>query len=460
LYGDYDVDGVCATAILWETLHPLSSQIKPFIPHREKDGYGLSQSGIDACLSQGAKLIITLDNGIVAHEQIAYCRQQGCDVVIIDHHTISDNLPDANFVLHSTSCSAAGLAWFFSRDFIQLSHLSPASSDHLSLAAMATICDLVPLLGTNRSLVAHGLTELRSTTRPGLQALFKLAGIEQTTIDPYHVGYIIGPRLNAMGRLEHAMDSLRLLCTPNPVQAAELANLLHATNLTRQSETESAISHATSLNPTGDVLVVASETYHPGVIGLVAAKLTEKFYRPSIAISIGPVVSKGSARSISGFNITDHIRQFSSQLVNVGGHAMAAGFTIDNKFLTEFIAHISQASIDPNLFIRPTRVDMELPLDSVTLDLYYRLAELAPFGLGNPTPTFSTSGVSMTDPRRIGQDGKHLKFRAGELEAIYFNAPLGIEQPTSNISIIYSLTLNTFNGKTSLQLNIKSISNN
>lgn len=448
VYGDYDVDGICSTAILWETLHANYANVLPFIPHREKDGYGLSTSGLDQCLAKGAKLIITVDNGIVAHEQIAYCRSRGCDIVVIDHHEPVDTLPKANALLHSTTSCAAGLTWLFCRDF------SGVNSEHLALVAMATICDIVPLLNQNRSFAKYGLSELRSTTRPGLQAIFGEASIKASDIGTHEVGFILGPRLNAMGRLEHAIDSLRLLCTKDPHQAQSLAKLLGDTNRTRQDETKAAVDHALSHVVIDDILIVSDSSYNPGIIGLIAGKLTEKYYRPSIAISIGEFESKASARSIPGFHITNHIRKYSNQLINVGGHAMAAGFTVSNDHLLSLLSHLSHADISPDLLVKQSRVDCEVPLELISLDLYNQIQDFAPFGLANPTPVFKTTKVELKFPKRIGKQQQHLKFKVGDYDAIAFNYP---GDPPQTADIIYSLDLNTWNNQSTLQLIVKSI---
>ena len=417
------MDGICSTAILWETLYTDYKNVFPHIPHRESEGYGLSIKGIDHCLEQGAKLIIAVDNGIVAHDQIKYCRKHTCDIIIIDHHEATSQRPEANCILHSTSCCAAALAWFFCRDYL----LTP-NSELLSLVAIATICDIVPLLGVNRSFAKYGLEELNHTTRPGLLALFREAGLSPNSclLTPYHLGFIIGPRINAMGRLEHAIDSLRLLCTHKLDQATQLAKLLGETNKLRQDETRSSVDHALGTldeNNLPDMIIVSDTGYHPGVIGLIAGKLTEKHHRPCVAISIGETESKASCRSVSGFHITDHLRQYGDLLVAVGGHAMAAGFTVSNLNLPKLLKKLTETKIDPKILKKKQRVDAKIPLTAIDQKLIARLKEFEPFGLGNPTPIFSSLRVEISDIRKLGKLGQHLKFKAGDLEAIWFNVP-------------------------------------
>jgi len=467
VYGDYDVDGICATAVIWETLHAHSPHVFPHIPHRKDEGYGLTQKGIDHCLSQDAKLIITVDNGIVAHEQIEYCRSRGCDVIVIDHHEPVDTLPKANVLLHSTATTATGLSWFFSREF-QNSDQRPTNNDQLSLVSLATICDIVPLMGLNRSLAKFGLIELNQTRRPGLLALFRESGLtaandQRATINSYHVGFIIGPRLNAMGRLEHALDSLRLLCTTDPDRAAKLAVALNDTNRSRQDLTVSAFTHAQTLvdeNNLPSLIIVADTSYDQGIIGLIAARLVEKYHRPAIAVSIGEAESKASARSVAGFNITDHIRTAGDLLTSVGGHAMAAGFSFSNAHLEQVISALSHPEIDPDLFVKSRRIDVEAPLSAINLDLYLRLLDFEPYGLGNPQPVFSTSNIQITNIRYVGRDNQHLKFKVDGLDAIYFNAPSAMNDEliiNNPVNLVYRISLDTFNRQSHIQLVVQDI---
>lgn len=463
VYGDYDVDGITSTAILWETFYGFSKSVFPHIPHRREEGYGLTVKGIDHCLSQGAKLIITADSGITAAAEIAYCRSRGCDVIVIDHHQPPAELPQPNSLLFSTATSAAGLSWFFVKEFLQ-SYPSPKADldDLLSLAAVSVICDLVPLLGISRSIAKYGLTSLNKTTRPGLLALFSLAGIKLGEIDTYHAGFIIGPRINAMGRLEHALDSLRLLCTTAPMRAMELAQLLDDTNHSRQDLTLNSTKDALSRFSTVDVpavIIVADPSYDEGVIGLVAAKLVEQFYRPSLVISVGQEVSKGSARSVSGFHLTDFLKKHSRYLTSVGGHQMAAGFSLSTSDLDNFIAKIQSASseIDTSAFVRLRKIDADIPLSLVGQDLYNEVNRFAPFGLGNPRPVFASNHVTVSSPKRVGKDFSHLKFMVSGLDAIYFQAPPDLNLSDQVEKIVYSLDINTYNGVSKLQLLVKDI---
>lgn len=475
VFGDYDVDGICSTAILWETLHKISSNVFPHIPHRREEGYGLSQKGIDHCLKENAKLIITVDNGIVAHDQISYIKKQGADVIIIDHHEPGDTLPQADGVIHSTATCAAGLTWFFCRELVNSNKNSPLFdkergwgevvkklNEQLSLVSLAVVCDIIPLVGLNRSLVKFGLEQLRTTRRPGLLALLELAKINPSVLDTYHLGFVIGPRINAMGRLEHALDSLRLICTTDSKRAADLAQVLDETNRTRQLLTENSTTHAVNQIITKyntqlpKLLIVSDVSYDQGIIGLIAAKLVEKFYRPAIAINIGETDSKASARSVSGFHITEHLRISSDLFQSLGGHAMAAGFTVPTKDLSVLQTQLIDSAeklLPSDLLTRTHKFDTEIPLSVLDFDLYAKLQEFAPFGLGNREPSFFTPNVPVTSPRRLGATLKHLRFKADSFNAIWFNAPPGFTSPSADL--IYRLDLDTYREPHALQLVIQ-----
>lgn len=483
IYGDYDVDGVCSTAILWETLYKFYTNVFPHIPHRESEGYGLSQKGIDHCLSQGAKLIITVDNGIVAHNQTKYCRDQGCDIIIIDHHEPGEILPEPNVLLHSKLSCAAGLTWIFCRESIPLLQDSPTPKivnsdiysqlqDQLALVATAVICDMVPLLGINRSFAKCGLEQLNHTFRVGLKALFAQANLTQGKLGPYEVGFVIGPRINAMGRLEHAIDSLRLICTPNSTQAQSLALLLDQTNRSRQDLTESSVTHALNLiaqkypQKMPKLLIAYDKTYSPGIIGLIAAKLVEKYHRPAIALSVGETVCKASARSVSGFDITSHIRSAQDLLLEVGGHSMAAGFAVATdklEKLVNLLVNAAEKKITDNLLQKTIKIDCELPQNLINIDFLYEISRLAPFGLGNPEPVFLNKKLLLVDSRLVGKDNKHLKLTLASSIESYSAIAFGLGEMQSKLvknqplTIAFSLSQNNFNGP-SLELKIKDIS--
>lgn len=475
IFGDYDVDGITASAILWETLHELGANVTPYIPHRLEEGYGLSIPGINNVKTNfpKVKLIITVDNGIVANEAINHAKKEGIEVIVTDHHTTGNILPNSLAIVHTTKLCGAGVAWLLAKEIKkQFSKSQNPEDNHLELAALGTIADLVPLTAANRAIVKSGLQGLCKTKRIGLMELFKEARCESNKIGVYEVGHLIAPRLNATGRMHSAMESLRLLCTKNQQRAQELASLLGTTNKERQNVLLDAAKHA-SLSVQGrqelkKLLVVAHESYPEGVIGLVAGRLVEEFYRPTIVISKGEKISKGSVRSISGFNIIDFLRQSSELFVNIGGHPMAAGFTIETEKInqvTEILEKLAHEAVDESIFTRTLKIDCELPLYSITDKFYSQLQQLSPFGMANPEPTFVSKGLIVEDYKILGKDGKHLKIKVKcqksnvIIDAIAFgfgdyadSLKIGDE-----IELVYTVDENTWNGKKSLQLKVKDL---
>ncbi len=468
VYGDYDVDGVCAAAILWETLYSKYKKSVPYIPHRVDEGYGLSIVGIDNILEKypDTGLIITVDNGISAIEAITYAKEKGITVIVTDHHTKGDKLPDAAVIIHTPAVCGAGVAYAFSK---AISGKKIDDEKHLELVALATVADCMPLRDENRVLVKYGLQALRKTERLGLLELFTDAKIDLQSLDVYHVGFMIAPRLNATGRLDSAMDSLRLLCTMDRIRAKMLAKKLSGTNEDRRLITTDLVNHAKSLYTNGDIkkiLIAADQSYNQGVIGLIASKLTESYYRPSIVISIGDNgLSKGSARSIQGVDIVTLLRSVSDHLVHVGGHEMAAGFTIETDKIDMFskaLMDTCEQKITDSLLQRTIRADMEMDFSFISYDLYKLIQKFSPFGISNPEPTFITKQVVIKDIRILGKEGKHLKFLLEHdgnfLEALAFGFGTNFDGKVGDtIDILYSISLNTWNGRSKVELRIKDI---
>ncbi len=496
VFGDYDVDGVCGTAILWETLHGLGAKALPYIPHRIDEGYGLSVRAIQNSefRMQNPTLVITVDNGIVANEAVDFAKKQGIDVIITDHHVPSKKLPKANAIVHTTKLCGTGVAYLLSQEIsnikFQISNNSEIQNtkykipdDHLALVALATVADLVPLTGANRTLLKFGLEKLRKTKRPGLLALFQESVINSLEIGTYEIGHVIAPRLNAAGRIESAMDSLRLLCTNNREKARLLAFKLGSTNKERQLLTQETVQHAVTRirnNELGimnkgskkKLLFIAHESYQPGVIGLVAGRLVEEFYRPSIVLSIGQTHSKASARSVGGFNIIEFIRSASEHLVDVGGHPMAAGFTVETtkiSLLQKTLEELADSTLTSDLLMRKLRIDCEIPLTYVNKDFYTALQKLSPFGMGNPEPTFVSRNVVIEDMRFVGRESKHIKFRfieaqpAGSTHEFFDAIAFGMGERAgefhvgNSVDVVYTVDINKWNGNTILQLKVKDI---
>ncbi len=472
IYGDYDVDGICGTAILWETIYSFYKNVFPYIPHRVDEGYGLSIAGIDNLEStiKDVGLIITVDNGIVAHKAVEYAKSKGIDVVITDHHVAGDKMPDAFSIVHTTQICGTGVAYLLACEISKEIHNSESTVQHsLELVALATVADLVPLKNHNRTLLLHGLKKLKQTTRKGLLALFNESSIKKEDVGVYQIGHMISPRLNAAGRISYAMDGLRLICTTDEVRAQKLARTLNEINKERQNLTFASADAAKieiQKDEIGSILISASSEYDQGIVGLIASRLVEEFYRPSIAISIGDKISKGSARSIQGVNIVELIRSVPEFLKEAGGHPMAAGFSIDTKNLEDFKAALSRKAtevISYELFTRELLIDLELDFKFLTLELIQKINTLSPFGMGNPQPVFMTKNVSVLRANRVGKDNAHLQLLL-EKDGVIFkgilfraDAELQLEQ-NQLVDVVYTVDINEWNGKKSMELRVRDIS--
>lgn len=454
IYGDYDVDGISASAILYKALTAIGAKVLPYIPHREKEGYGLSRVGLEFARDSGATLVITVDNGIVAFEQAKLAQEFKLDLIITDHHVPDKDKPDCFVVIHSTKMCGAAVAWCLIRNLIK----QELERDLLQFVAIATVCDLVPLLDLNRAFVYEGLKILNKTKNPGLLALSNECSINFGNIGSFEIGFMIGPRLNAMGRLEHAIDSLRLICTKDPLKAKRLAKLLCETNAARQKMTIEALEQAQLLiNKESKIHVLFSKDWSPGIIGLVAGRVCEEYYRPAIAISVGEEVAKGSARSIEGVNIVEVIRQHSDILIDVGGHPGAAGFSILSKHVETFRKRFEDFVIElPEE--RILEIETEVSSEQLTKGLVAELEKFEPFGMDNRRPVFVTRNMQASDIRTVG-NGKHLKFRADNIDAIAFGMGewADILRPNQILDLAYNLEIDTFNGNNKLQLKVKDI---
>ena len=472
IYTDYDVDGICAGAILWEVLTSVGASVMPYVPHRVEEGYGLSVKGIDEIKKQfNPGLIITVDNGIAAHDQVVYAQGMGIDVIITDHHHKGESPPKAYATVHTTQLAGSGVAWVLA--YALLRDLGRDEIVALDLVALATVADMVPLIGPNRTLVKHGLAALNTTNRVGLQALFEESGIKTGGIGTYEIGHVIGPRINAMGRITHALDALRLLCTNNRERAQKLASLLGSTNKERQVLTEESVLHAKHLYEeelkmsliSSKLIFIDDSSYNQGVIGLIAGKLVEEYYKPAIVVSRGEELSKASIRSISGFNIIEALHTCDDILVNCGGHPMAAGFTVETSklnLLKKRLHDLANTAISDDLLLREIKVDCELTPDDISWELYEAMRQFEPFGLGNPQPTFVLRGITVHDIRLLGSLGKHIKLRFSEnvaCEGIGFNMGEWYSQlfKGAKIDIAFTVDKNSWNNTDTLQLKLKDI---
>lgn len=479
IYGDYDTDGVCATAILWECLYSLTKNVHPYIPSRFEEGYGLNPETIQNLKLQNPnlKLIITVDNGIVAYEAVEKANKLGIDVVITDHHLKGQRIPKAYSIIHTTKLSGSGLAWILAREISRelKGFKKEKLKDSLELAAIGTISDQLPLIGPNRSFAKYGLGELNATKRIGLLALFEEAGLNtfggqsqhSGKIGTYEVNFIISPRINAMGRMEHAIDSLRLLCTRNKTRARELANVLASTNRQRQKVLDEIVLHAKrQVKETKGIIFVSHKSYHEGVIGLAASKLVEEFWRPSIVFAKGEKISKASARSIPGFNIIEAMRRVEYLTLGMGGHPMAAGFSIETDKIESFSKKLSEVSaplLTTEILQKKIFVDFELKLDYVSEELFRELLKFEPTGIANPKPSFLARNLDIVDAEAVGSEGKHLKLvletNSGQFHAIGFGLGYLFPKlsPDIKVDIVYTIDKENWNGQERIKLNIKDL---
>jgi len=469
IFGDYDADGITATAILWQALMAYAkggkSRILPFIPDRTRHGYGLSIKAVgDIIEGDGFKttsfpdfsprLILTVDNGIVAHEAASVLAKKGIDLVITDHHQVSDTLPEAKVILHTTATSGAGIAWIFS---LYLLEENQFSRDLLDLATIGVVADMMPLFGLNRSLVVYGLAKLATSKRPGLLALYQAAKVDPPSISTYTISFGLAPRINAAGRLYDPYDALRLLCATKLSLATQLASKINAHNQDRQELTDLALSSLSKETFTHKIIVVIGD-YHEGIIGLIAGKLTELTHKPSIVMSNHGNSLKASARSVPGVNITELLRSLSLSYLSLGGHSQAAGFAIakdQESIFLQTIYDLADTTIPDALLENNLTVDFELTPSQITLALAKLIEQLSPFGIGNPKPKFLLRNVVVLEDRQLGTTGKHRKLtiESGDksLEVLLFNTkePYPLKTITN---LVGSIDINVWNNKERVQL--------
>ena len=479
IHGDYDADGQTATAILWRTIYNDLDykNVHPYIPNRFDEGYGLSKESIKSIAKthDGKKnpLIITVDCGITAVEESKFAIDMGFSVIITDHHEPGGEIPEVDFVVHTTKSTGAGIAWLLSNELLNEKNGNSKNKKYLDLAAIGTICDLQPLKGFNRSIAYHGLIEINKNPIEGIKALKELAGIKND-LDTYEIGWIIGPRLNATGRLEDAMESLRLLSTDSPQQAKELATNLNNINAKRQDKTQldlkMAMAEFYAIEELPHVLVTTREEYHEGVIGLVAGRLTQTFYRPSIAISTekNSKLAKGSARSIKGISIIETLRRFEHLFENLGGHDMAAGFSILESNIDKLKSALNSITdFNQNLFTKELTIDLELPTSLISNDTLEEINKLKPFGVENYEPVFLTKNLKIYNLMTFGQENNHLKLflqdeNQNQFTCLAFGKGKQSETLKTNdiIDVAYSLSVNTWNGNSNLELRIRDFKKN
>ncbi len=476
VHGDYDADGISATALLVDALQRIGVHASHFIPNRFVEGYGLSDESLAGLEGHGGSVLVTVDCGIRSVAEVSSAGRLGLDVIVTDHHLPGQTLPDAVAVINPRrpgdaypfkALSGTGVA-FKLACAIYRSLGRPDPTDLLELVALGTVADLVELVDENRSLVTRGLSRLRATERPGLRELMKAARIDATRLTAATIGFVVAPRLNAVGRMGSADAAYRLLMARDQADARAWAAGLETTNRLRQELTAEIVERARVQvgDRAGDraVLFAGDEAFGEGVIGLAAARLVDDFYRPAIVAQVGPETTRGSARSIPGFHITEALDECADLLLRHGGHAAAAGFSLRTQDLAAFldrlehVAGVRLADVDlsPSL-----DVDAELRFEEINEDLMAFIEALEPCGYGNPRPLFITQGVSVRDRRAVGRDAAHLKLllwgeRRG-FDAIAFRQAEKLAMAEGRVDVAFHLERNWYQGVASLQLNVQDL---
>ncbi len=506
VYGDYDVDGITATAIMVQTLRSLGADARPYIPDRFEEGYGLNADAIQALAKEGVRLMITVDCGIRSPNEVAVARSCGMQVVVTDHHHISGPLPEAEAAINPKrqdskypfrDLAGSGVAYKLAQALLRVNSKTPlrttvselSEAELLDLVALGTVADMVPLLGENHVLVRQGLEQLNAARRPGMAALMQTSGAKPGGLTPSTIGYTLGPRLNAAGRMGDSMVAFDLLMAQDFSTALDLAQKLEQINDQRREDTlkiqeDARKSLGVELDRIGEadaeiketasepvqaggppLLFAASQDFHVGIIGLVAGRLAEEFYRPAIVVQIDEPFSKGSARSIPEFHITQALDAVADLLVRYGGHEAAAGFTVRTEYLDtlreRLMALAKEQLIGVNL-APSLEADAEVPLEQLSYDLYHELETLTPFGYKNPMPLFIARRVHVLRAVAVGSDGRHLKLSVvGEdgvvWDAIAFRQGDWFGRLPPLVDLAYHLQQNEWNGKVNLQLNVEDI---
>ncbi|HEX4600753.1 MAG TPA: single-stranded-DNA-specific exonuclease RecJ [Gemmatimonadales bacterium] len=479
VHGDYDVDGQCGAALLTRVLRSVGGTAHAFVPHRLRDGYDFGAAGLAEARRVGAGLVITCDCGITAVDAVRAARDAGLEVIVTDHHLPGAALPPASAVLdpRRADCASldkdlcgAGVAFKLAQALVGALGGSPNLPLHfLDFVALATVADVVPLTGENRILVRHGLKMLADSRWTGLRALIEAAGLGGKPLKSGHVGFILAPRLNAAGRIGDANDGLRLLLTDDPAEAGRIARELETLNARRQELDQRVLDDALAraeaeLQPEDRALVLAAEGWHPGVIGIVASRLVERYGRPAFLIGWEGELGRGSGRSIVGFDLHAALERVGQHLEKYGGHTMAAGLTIRRERYAAFrVAFLGVAGelLGADDLVPAQRVDLELPLSLVSEDLEKLIRYLEPCGPGNPAPVFGVRGARAVGARRVGTN--HLRFllddESGVLPAIAFQWADAIPDRwlAERLDVAFRLERDEWQGRATLQARVAAL---
>ncbi|MBS1714782.1 MAG: single-stranded-DNA-specific exonuclease RecJ [Armatimonadetes bacterium] len=476
VHGDYDVDGVTSAALFTRFLKRVGCTVVPHVPHRMREGYGIHLDAVRWAAEQGCKLFLTCDCGSSAHEQVRAANEAGMTVVVTDHHQIGEDLPEAVAVVNPhrsdsrypwPELSGVGVALKLCAGLTEeLGHKSEAFyRAYLDLAVLGTVADVMPLLGENRVIAFHGLRSLKESNKKGVQALLRISDLtSKPKLTPRHVGFQLGPRINAVGRIEDSSTALDLLLTEDTTEAEDLAKELDRVNELRRAEQLRCVDEAVAMvegreRPLGNTVFVSDATWHPGVIGLIAGRLVERFRRPAFVLSVQDGVARGSARSIPGFDLGEAVRAMSGIVLGGGGHAMAAGLSVVPDRLTELeeaLETYAGAHLRPEDFVRRIQADAELSHDECGPECYEELSRLQPFGTGNPDPVFVCRGVTLSTVVPTSKP-EHVRVTMGtdsgirHAMAFGFGQELSAREPGCKVDAVFSIEENVFNGKSTVR---------
>jgi len=479
VYGDFDADGVTSSVLLVEALRGLGvprQKAFAYIPDRVDEGYGLNSEALQELRAKGADLVITVDCGIRALEEVNEAARLGLDIIVTDHHSLGLELPNSVATINPKRpestyperfLAGVGIAFKLAQALkIEFGESATFREvELLDLVAMGTVADLAPLLGENRQLVTQGLKALNDRRRPGVRALADVAGMSDTALTSESIAFALAPRINAAGRLSHAYDAAKLLAVNNQIMAREFAEKLNELNRERQQLTARLCDQAEAMIDPGQPLLFAiDEQFKSGVVGLVASRLADKFYRPAIVVEWGDGESRGSCRSIPEFHITEALDEVSSLLERHGGHAQAAGFTIRNENLDQFqraITEIAAAELQLDQLAPSIPIDAELAIGDVDWALHDVLQKLEPTGYANPAPTFASLDVQTYSHRAVGRDGSHLQLRVGDgrvkCGCIAFRQGDWAGRLPDRVDLAYTISVNEWNNRRDLQLVVQDI---
>lgn len=486
IHGDFDCDGVCATAILWDFLYreladflKVKINVTPYIPSRVDEGYGLSESSIQAMKSQGAQLVITVDCGIRDRKLIEKHTSKDFTVIVTDHHEPPDDVTKFESVvvhpmypgseyLYPKICGSA-VAFLLTQSIRKAAGMEyelKESVKGLDLVGLATVTDMMPLVEVNRVFVVWGLKQMKQDTRLGLDALLRLATVDKTKLDSYHFGFVIGSKINAAGRIGHAMDALRLLLAPNPKSAMEYSSNLHNLNLKRQVSTEEILKEVEGqLKEFEDkkLVFLTGKNWHEGVIGLVAGRIFERTGKPTIVVTLSGKEVKASARSGSQLNITQLLKKHSKYLEKYGGHAQAAGMSIKPELLEEFKTKLTkycELKLSKDDLKSELEIDLRIEPQDITQELFSTLEKLKPYGFGNAKPTILIEDLSII-AKQILSGGKHMKLsvekEGNQTNLLMFNCDEDIPLLSNNdrISVVGNISSSEWNGKMNLEFQVR-----